>query len=49
MPWGLRSLLVWIKQNYGNPIVYITENGYAGNGTLINDKERISFHKVKII
>lgn len=26
-PPGFRELLLYVKKNYGNPIVYITENG----------------------
>ncbi|XP_077982899.1 cytosolic beta-glucosidase-like [Glandiceps talaboti] len=29
VPWGLRLMLNWIKNEYGNPAVYITENGVA--------------------
>lgn len=28
-PQGLRDILVWVKERYGNPPVYITENGAA--------------------
>lgn len=44
VPWGLRKLLVWIKKEYNNPLVYITENGYADKGD-IDDKDRIKYLK----
>ncbi|HQR52137.1 MAG TPA: GH1 family beta-glucosidase [Burkholderiales bacterium] len=28
-PQGLTDVLVWVKERYGNPLVYITENGAA--------------------
>lgn len=46
-PWGLRKLLKWIKKEYNNPLLYITENGYADNGEL-NDTARIDYHRVTI-
>lgn len=45
VPWGFRKLLKWIKNEYDNPLVYVTENGYADNGQL-NDVDRIYYHKV---
>jgi len=29
VPWGMRRLLVWIKETYDNPEVMITENGFS--------------------
>lgn len=45
VPWGLRKLLNWIKTEYDNPVLYITENGFADDGRL-NDTGRIDYHRV---
>lgn len=45
VPWGFRKLLKWIKVEYNNPEIYVTENGYADYGEL-NDEKRIDYHKV---
>lgn len=45
LPWGLKNILIWLKQQYGDLEFYITENGYADDNGL-NDTERIDFHKV---
>eukprot|EP00057_Strongylocentrotus_purpuratus_P019814 XP_011674288.1 PREDICTED: lactase-like protein [Strongylocentrotus purpuratus] len=29
VPWGIRRLLAWIKKEYGDLPVYVTENGYS--------------------
>ncbi|XP_054758147.2 lactase/phlorizin hydrolase-like [Lytechinus pictus] len=29
VPWGIRRLLAWIKNEYGDLPVYVTENGYS--------------------
>lgn len=39
VPEGLRNVLITIKQRYGNPPIYILENGVSDNGTL-NDMQR---------
>lgn len=37
VPHGLRDLLKWIKTEYDNPPVLITENGWSDNGELEDD------------
>lgn len=45
VPWGFRKLLCWIKEQYDNPPVFITENGYSDSGDL-NDEKRIFYYTV---
>jgi len=33
VPWGIRRLLSWIKTEYNNPKVIITENGISEEGS----------------
>ncbi len=44
VPWGLRKALGWIKDNYGNPPVIITENGYSDHLETLRDNVRIGYH-----
>ena len=48
VPWGLRKLLNWIRVEYNNPPLYITENGVSDDpqhvGTL-QDQQRINFYQ----
>ncbi|XP_061089948.1 lactase/phlorizin hydrolase [Conger conger] len=47
--WGLRRLLNWIKEEYNDPEIYITENGVATNiKTTVDDTERMFFYKTYI-
>lgn len=46
-PEGFRQILVWIKNQYDNVPVFITENGVSVSGNL-NDTFRESYHHVKI-
>ncbi|KAG5283402.1 hypothetical protein AALO_G00041680, partial [Alosa alosa] len=49
VPWGLRRLLNWIKEEYADPDIYITENGVAtDSGTTVDDPDRIFFYKTYI-
>ncbi|CAN6249035.1 unnamed protein product [Urochloa humidicola] len=50
-PQGFRDLLLYVKENYGNPAIYITENGFdeANNMSLplqeaLKDGTRIEYH-----
>ena len=45
IPWGFRKLLRWIKRTYGNPALYVTENGFSDgqlDGT--NDPQRADYY-----
>ncbi|KAK3084655.1 hypothetical protein FSP39_017015 [Pinctada imbricata] len=46
-PWGLRRLLKWVKDRYGNPPVYVTENGVSDDGE-IQDESRSRFYRLYI-
>ncbi|PNF16841.1 Myrosinase 1 [Cryptotermes secundus] len=43
VPWGFRKLLNWIKNEYNNPPVFITENGVS-DPTEFNDTLRIHYY-----
>ncbi|XP_078085433.1 lactase/phlorizin hydrolase-like [Mustelus asterias] len=45
-PWGFRRILNWIKKEFNNPPIYLTENGVSEHGDHgLNDTWRISYHK----
>ncbi|KAF0026108.1 hypothetical protein F2P81_020845 [Scophthalmus maximus] len=47
--WGLRRLLNWIREEYGEPDIYITENGVATDTkTTVDDTDRVFYHKTYI-
>ncbi|KAH0849406.1 hypothetical protein HID58_096431 [Brassica napus] len=52
VPWGIRKLAVYLKDVYGNPPVFITENGmdeknnpFKDMEKALQDDKRISFHR----
>ncbi|XP_072293793.1 lactase/phlorizin hydrolase, partial [Eucyclogobius newberryi] len=46
---GLRRLLGWIREEYGNPEVYVTDNGVATDRTKsLDDMDRVFFLKTYI-
>ena len=48
VPWGLRRIINWIKQHYGNPPIYITENGVSDNSGTLDDQHRIDYLRCHI-
>lgn len=42
VPWGFRKILNWIKVQYDNPEVIITENGYTSERGL-SDMDRVFY------
>ena len=42
VPWGMRKMLVWLKEQYNNPEIIITENGFSVRGD--NDYDREDRH-----
>ena len=45
VPWGFRKLLVWINKTYGNPILYVTENGFSDDDSVgLADTGRINYY-----
>uniref|UniRef100_A0A2K5J2E8 Lactase/phlorizin hydrolase n=1 Tax=Colobus angolensis palliatus TaxID=336983 RepID=A0A2K5J2E8_COLAP len=47
-PWGMRRLLNWIKEEYGDIPIYITENGVGLTDPDAEDTSRIFYHKTYI-
>ncbi|XP_056630136.1 myrosinase 1-like [Diorhabda sublineata] len=43
VPWGLRKFLVWLKNNYNNPEIVITENGFSDTSGTLEDDNRITY------
>ncbi|KAK3091544.1 hypothetical protein FSP39_020649 [Pinctada imbricata] len=44
-PWGFREVLNWIKREYNNVRVYITENGITDNNGTLNDVFRVRYYR----
>ncbi|KAI4375473.1 hypothetical protein MLD38_013339 [Melastoma candidum] len=50
VPWGIRKAVTYVKEEYGNPSMFIAENGMddPGNLTLLkslNDSERVNYFR----
>ncbi|GJQ82457.1 hypothetical protein Trydic_g11868 [Trypoxylus dichotomus] len=46
VPWGFRKLLHWIKEQYNNPEILVTENGFSTSGNDVTDCRRINYYNV---
>ncbi|XP_072953891.1 beta-glucosidase 25 [Typha angustifolia] len=51
VPWGIRKLMRYVKEKYGNPLTIITENGmddankpFAKLEKMLKDDKRIQYH-----
>jgi hypothetical protein len=45
VPYGIRSILNWIKKEYPNTSVIITENGVSDNNGSLVDTWRINYYR----
>ena len=45
VPWGFRKLLVWIKKEYGDVPVIVTENGVSDRESRLDDEFRANFFR----
>ncbi|XP_076816813.1 uncharacterized protein LOC143462503 [Clavelina lepadiformis] len=46
VPWGIRKLVNWIKRNYQDPDIYITESGVSGRADYyLDDEFRSTYYK----
>lgn len=48
-PFSIRRALKWIKDNYGNPEIIITENGFSDRDGRLDDIDRINYMQVCIV
>lgn len=45
-PSGFRNILKFIKEEYGNPPIYVTENGVSERGPInLNDTPRVYYYE----
>lgn len=43
-PFGFRRILNWLKEEYNNPLIYVTENGVSRRGDPeLNDTDRVYY------
>lgn len=45
-PFGIRKVLNWLKTNYNNVPVYITENGISDRNGSLHDWHRVHYYRL---
>ncbi|XP_025089742.1 lactase-phlorizin hydrolase-like isoform X2 [Pomacea canaliculata] len=45
VPWGIRKMVNWVRRQYGNIPIYITENGLSDRNGSLSDEHRIYFYR----
>ncbi|XP_070575582.1 cytosolic beta-glucosidase-like [Ptychodera flava] len=46
VPWGIRRLLAWIKNEYNDPPIYVTENGFStADIDELDDVDRVNYYR----
>ncbi|XP_018573472.1 myrosinase 1, partial [Anoplophora glabripennis] len=44
-PWAIKKLLIWLKENYKDPEIFIMENGVSEDGSSLEDEIRINYYR----
>ncbi|XP_023951781.1 myrosinase 1 isoform X2 [Bicyclus anynana] len=44
-PEGMRKMMSWVKQQYGDYPILITENGFSSTGSQLDDHQRVDYIK----
>jgi beta-glucosidase/6-phospho-beta-glucosidase/beta-galactosidase len=44
VPYGIRRVIKWVRDRYGDIPMYVTENGYSDSGTL-DDEDRADYYR----
>jgi len=47
-PFGLRKILNWLKKEYNNVPVYVTENGVSDRNGTLRDYHRIHYYRTYV-
>ena len=47
-PFGIRKMVNWLKYNYGDIPIYITENGISDRNGSLHDDHRIHYYRLYI-